>query len=331
MTPLARVFALYRLHHSPRKRTEGERRQDGWRSGMWQTFLGRELGRDPLVEDLSLALWERFEAERYAGLIDAHGREVPSEAVRPIRPRSVQADQLWLRSVLRWACSWQMEDGAYVIPSRTNPVIGFHACADPTPRQRVYSCDEWRRLRQVSDRVSMEVRWYGTRIKVGSYLSAMLDFAKGSGRRAGAIRMVQWPDIKRVPRPDGLPRAAPWHGLIVWRADSDKMGVESITPIDPLTHGAIIRLDRHSLWLFPSPSSIERPVSYRLMRRWLELAERMADVRPKGWHGFRRARATELIDVNAKIVARYMGWKSLESVFRYQQPTVADIASAIFR
>src|SRR4051812_15431062 len=102
----------------------------------------------------------------------------------------------------------------------------------------------------------------------------------------------------RPGRADALPRsarsarrtcdyptlAAP-HGAIRWPAGTDKMGRETIVPISPEVRSALLRvLEGRGLqggYLFPCPTSVDRPVTKTLAGKWLRRAEAVAKLEPQ--------------------------------------------------
>ena len=141
----------------------------------------------------------------------------------------------------------------------------------------------------------------------------------------------------------GLDESAATHypqGGLRWRAESDKQGFESVTP---LSGQARVELDRYlaktprlgDVPLFPAPTDPSKPIRKDLAGDWLMKAERLAKqpkLRGTRWHGYRRLFATELKSVPVQDVAAAGGWKSIETVQRlYQQAEPSGVLSAIER
>ena len=157
-------------------------------------------------------------------------------------------------------------------------------------------------------------------MRVRSYLTPILVIAHGTGRRISSILKLRPEDL--------LPDHGPF-GALRWRADADKMGVESVVPISSEVRAAIDRQlaerhDQESPWLFPSPRDPAKPVRRELARKWLREAERMAGLEKlKGglWHPYRRQWATARKHLPDVDVAAAGGWKTIRTLVDiYQQP-----------
>jgi len=310
---LARLFALYRAHRTPRK-TEGEQAEDGRRIEMWTRVLG--TGKDP--HKITLEEWEAFIDARGSGTIDPRGRNATDDKRHPVGPRRVEADLKWLRWVLNWGAKWRDREGRYLL--RENAVRGYDIPTEKNPRRPVATQDRYEALRAVSDRISMQVRWETQQLKRRSYLSELVDIVNGTGRRISAVLRLRYEDLRLDAEP---------YGAICWPADTDKQGKEWLVPISPTVRGAIDRvvLERPGLgaaFLFPSPKDRGQPVTYERVRAWLEKAERLAGLpklRGSMWHAFRRKWATERKHLSVSDVARAGGWSNVATLQRcYQQP-----------
>jgi integrase len=174
----------------------------------------------------------------------------------------------------------------------------------------VASTDRCEALRAVADQVTMEVRWDGPRRVQRSYLAEIFDLAAGTGRRITAICSLRAEDLRRQPTP-----TAP-HGAIRWPAVTDKMGRESTVPVSPEVRSALLRvLEGRGLqagYLFPCPTSADRPVTKWLARNWLRRAEVLAKLEPQegsAFHAYRRGWATARKHLPLPDVAAAGGWK----------------------
>jgi integrase len=106
-----------------------------------------------------------------------------------------------------------------------------------------------------------------------------------------------------------------------WRTESDKLGLERVTP---LTEGAYEALEARSetrAWnrglLHPPGAPSTRPCSRHLVRDWWRKAEDPAGVEPKrggGWHSLRRKFASNLVDEPSKVSADLGGWKNTQTI-----------------
>ncbi len=124
-----RVVCLYLEHHSP-MRTLATQAEDQRRAKMWERALGPQKD----LHRLTRGEWELFERDRRLGAINPRGQPVPEAKRRPVRPRTVGADQEWLRSVIRWAITWQDVEGRYVM--RENPMRGYEIAKKRPPSDR---------------------------------------------------------------------------------------------------------------------------------------------------------------------------------------------------
>lgn len=307
---LARVLAAYRTHHSPTK-TPKQQLEDERRVELWTRVLGAD--RDP--HKITRQDLQEFSAARLAGAIDGRGNPVEADKRRLLRARPVEADIDWLRWLCNWAMGWQDEHGRLLM--RENPLHGFKAASEKNPRRAVASTDRYEAVRAVADQVTMEVRWDGPRRRQRSYLTEILDLAAGTGRRITAICSLRAEDLRLQPAP-----AAP-HGAIRWPAGTDKMGRETIVPISPEVRSALLRvLEGRGLqggYLFPCPTSADRPVTKTLAGKWLRRAEALAKLEPQegsAFHAYRRGWATARKHLPLPDVAAAGGWKGTVALQR---------------
>ena len=319
---LARLFALYRTHRTPRK-SQTEQGEDDRRIEMWTRILGAQ--KDP--HRITLGEWERFIDGRKSGAIDPRGRPVGAEKRHPVRTRTVEADCKWLRWALNWGAKWRDSGGRYLL--RENPVRGYPIPTERNPLRPVATEDRYKAVRAVSDRVIMEVRWDGHRRKQRSYLSEILDIVNGTGRRISAVCQLRYEDLRLDVKP---------FGAIRWPADTDKTGLETVVPISPQLRATIDRVlaERPGIgraYLFPSPIDSERPVRYERASDWLRVAEDLADLPKQGgslWHAYRRKWATERKRFPDVDVAAAGGWKEISSLKRcYQQTDEATMLEVV--
>ena len=150
--------------------------------------------------------------------------------------------------------------------------------------------------------------------------AALLILAEGTGRRIGAIVALRWSDW--------LPDRGT-HGAICWRADSDKLGREWITPVAFEVREALEAWRRECPGLgeapiFPQANSPDRCITVYHARAWLRRAEKLAGLAPmRGglWHPFRRKWATERKGMELRDVAHAGGWTDPTTLLRvYQAP-----------
>ncbi len=318
---LSEVFALYRHHKTPTK-SPAQQREDHRKAKLWTRFLGPK--KDP--HKVSLAEWERFKRARSEGAIDARGRHVAPKKRRTVSARMLEIDCGWLSAVFRWGTLWRLPDGGYLM--RENPVRGYPVPREKNPKRPVVTEERYRKMLAAADEVDVRVNWNGKRETVRAPIREALILTNELGRRYGAILALRYSDIT----PDLGP-----HGSIRFRADSDKMGVESVVPMSREARRAIDRILRErpgvgDLPLFPSPRDPSKPVSRHLASKWFRECEeeaRLEHVNGLGWHGLRRKFATEMSHVPDRLVARLGGWKNPRTLDLYSQPTGTMLAEAL--
>src|SRR3989475_12111943 len=86
-TTLARLFALYQAHRTPRK-SPGDQGEDRRRAQMFARVLGAQKDRHLI----SLGEWEAFIEARRRGALAPHGPPVAAGKCKPVRARTVHAD-----------------------------------------------------------------------------------------------------------------------------------------------------------------------------------------------------------------------------------------------
>ena len=313
LVTLAMVCSEYLRCRTPRKKSVSEQRSDLRRVELWTRILGPD--RDP--HKISLAEWEQFIDARLSGAIDSRGREVAEANRRPVGPRTVETNCLWLKWVFRWAVRWQTAQGSYLM--RENPLRGFETPRELNPQRAVASQDRYEGTRAVSDQVMMETQFGGTKREQRSYLSELLDIANGTGHRLSAICSLTFEDLRLGEGP---------YGSIRWPSSTDKVGYEATIPISLLVRAALDRIvqERPGIGtapLFPSPADPTKPITRHLADKWLRKGEKLAGLEPlRGtlWHSYRRKFATERKHLPDVDVAAAGGWKSTVSLkTSYQQ------------
>jgi len=311
---LRKLFKLYRRYRSPQKasETQGEDRRR-------VTLFTRVLGPDKDPSTISLAEWERFIALRASGTISSRGEPMPAGKRKPVGKRTIEADLIWLKAVLNWAMNWRTEAG-YLLSE--NPVRGYPRPKEKNPKRPVASLDRIDAIRRVAGDVTMEVLQGKKRLQVRTHLPEIFEVVVGTGRRVSAVRQLRYSDLRLHEGP---------YGSILWPADTDKIGYESLVPLSPSVRTAIDRVlaDRPGIggaYLFPSPKDPSSPVRYELARQWLLDAEKLAGV-PKMdgslWHAYRRTWATQRKHLPDVDVAAAGGWKNaitLKAVYQQADP-----------
>lgn len=242
-----------------------------------------------------------LQRQRETGAIDGRGRRVSDpDKRRPVGPRTVQKTLKALRQVCRFAMDTR-RNGRPLLAF--DPTAGFKLPKNPNPMQPVYTDAKYRALLKASREHKMRV---GGRY-VPSYLPTLLVLCYETGRRIGAVVPLRWEDW--------MPQEGTY-GKIRWRADSDKLGIESKTPV---TREARDAIEAHrqqypgiGTWVFPAPESGERQMDVPLAVRWFRKAEEEAEIEHEprsGYHSLWRAFATKRKGMPIQDVAKLGGWE----------------------
>jgi integrase len=276
------------------------------------------LGEDRDVLSLTADDVERYRRVRMSGEYGPTGK--------PVRARAVEADLSVLRAALNWAVGQRRGGGPLL---DRNPLQGVSLPREKNPRRPVATDERYFDTLGTASHVLMKVSWFDKPRTLRSHLSELLQLANETGRRISAIRQLRRSDVL-------LDRGA--YGSLRFRADSDKMGYESIVPISLEARGVLeVALARcpspfEEAWLFPAPGNVGEPVSRYLCDKWLREAEKEAKLDPLVgglWHPYRRKFASDMVDVPDRIVAKLGGWKTPRTLDLYSQPSEEVLASAL--
>ena len=287
-------------------------------------------GPDKNVGDIGQSDLDRFKNLRMSGKL------MPEETrvTNGVRAGTVEADIRWLSTVFGWAHGVKV-DGQPMVAS--NPLDGLARPEEKNVRRPQASHHRFLATMEVADEVDPMGR-----------LRAMLALARFTGRRVRSICNLRADDLLRDEEVVGLSLASlgldesaavhyPYGGLR-WRAESDKQGFESVTPLSVQGRR---ELDRYlaqmprlgDLPLFPAPKDSTAPIRADTAGNWLTRAEKLAGL-PKlaggRWHPYRRLFATELRTIPVHDVAAAGGWRSVETVQRiYQRAEPSGVLSAV--
>lgn len=122
-----------------------------------------------------------------------------------------------------------------------------------------------------------------------------------------------------------------WPAALRWRAEWDKVGYETFSPIAGDLLEALVAYTRMrgcigEAWLFPVNEDTEKPPTKLMASYYLMRAEKLAKL-PKqargGWHAFRRAWAHRRKGLPVQDVAASGGWhdtRTLQSVYQQADP-----------
>lgn len=297
---VGRIFDLFRreqLHGLSESREKDLRRA----LEMWEAWLGRRFD----LSTFDRREWDAFARERGSGAIDARGRHVPAKSRREVGPRTVGKDLGTLRQVCRFAEGTRDRESAAFLLDR-DPTRGLKLPREKSPSRPVARIETFRRLLSVADRIEVG---HGKKHKARAPLRELLILSAHTGRRIGAIVALRWSDWR--------PSEGP-HGVLRWRADSDKSGAEHIAEVTPEVRQTLQAWRQEGRgdgeWIFPAPES-DGHVRADVAGRWLREAEAEGKVwrdreRPDrwGWHAFRRMWATARKHLPDVDVAEAGGW-----------------------
>jgi hypothetical protein len=330
---LAKLFAAYRtarvdVEVSATSRYEDERcggrlpnpedPEDKGEPGLFLCVFGAD--RD--ASKLTLGEWQHFVRVRSVGAVDAWGRPVPEGKRRAVRARTVEADCEWLLKVFNWAMEW--EDRHTNRPLlREHPLKRKRFCEavphEQNPRRPVASQDRFEKILEKA----------GT---AHPFLPALLALVNGTGRRITAILRLRYEDL-RLAKTKGAP-----YGAIAWPGETDKMGKAWSAPVNETVRTAldVLLTERPGVgaaYLFPAERNAGKPVDRWLASKWLEQAERLAEVpkqRGSLWHAYRRKWGTERKHLPIQDVAQAGGWKNAATLATiYQQPDEATLYAVV--
>jgi hypothetical protein len=256
------------------------------------------------------------------GAIDAWGRPVAEDQRRPVRARTVEADCEWLLKVCNWATEWEDRHTG-------RPLLREHPLKRARFREAVPHEQNPRRPVASQDRFEKILEKAAT---VHPFLPALLALVNGTGRRITAVLRLRYEDL-RLAKTKGAP-----HGAIAWPGETDKMGKAWSAPINAAVRAALDALlaERPGVgaaYLFPAERNASKPVDRWLASKWLEHAERLAEVpkqRGSLWHAYRRKWGTERKHLPIQDVAQAGGWKNTATLATiYQQPDEATLYAVV--
>jgi hypothetical protein len=352
------VLAAYLAHTGHAKPGEStreakarasRRRESERRAKMWLRLLTAKKR----VAQLGRAEWESFIARRSTGEINQHGLPivyVGDGPRRPVGPRTVDADLVFINAVFNWALEWNGADGQALLdrnpwaartPGRKR---SLERPRNRAPKRPVASYDRFLALHAVAGDVLMicrkgdagarlvtvaeamlgpgrtargKVRWWMR----PSYVRELLELAEQTGRRIEAICSLWYSDLVWGWVRD-TEEGAQRRGIerIRWRPF--KGADEVVLPIAPATRATLERLvhERPGVgdhWLFPSPRKPTQSIDRRLATDWLMKAEQLAKLEHLeggSWHPWRRKWAIERKAWAIADVMRVGGWTDERSL-----------------
>jgi integrase len=260
------------------------------------------LGGSRLVSSLTHRDAARFLAERRRRGDLRHG----STHGRKLGARQLAYDLAFIRAVLNWGVGAGLVD--------RNPWQGYRPdLGKYTPRRPVLNGPQYDALLLIAARVDPRFR-------------LALVLAYETGHRVGAIRQLRWSDVDFS------------RGVIRWRIQHDKIGLEHETPMTLAAREELWAAQQAGAtigdqWVFPAPKNASEPVSRYLVDSWWDRGERLAELAPepgRGWHSCRRTFATELKAAPLKDLCALGGWKDPQTILKcYQRADPVTMRQAL--
>jgi hypothetical protein len=261
----------------------------------------------------------------------------PALGFRDLRDGAIDPDFRWLSSVFNWAMRHRLSSGKRLLT--VNPL---HDCKWPREKS-----ENIRRPPATHDRYVRTLAQCDAIDPSGRFRVA-LTLARYTARRIDAILHLRASDVllkKRQIRAalgeaghdEGLAETMK-HGAIRWRRQYDKQRIERITPIAQMVKDELEGyLERHArigdAFLLPAADDPELPLPRSTATKWLEQAERVADLpklRGGLWHSYRRLWATERKHLPDVDVAEAGGWTGTKAMkLAYQGPTASGVLAAV--
>lgn len=325
------VTMQYLMHRTPAK-AKAVQLEDERRARMWRRVFGMKRP----IRTLGRAEWESFIRLRSSGAIDAQGCDVVEADRRPVGPRTVDADLVFLIAVFNWATTWTVKGQPLLEKNPWGGSVAGVKRALERPKslevkRPIATFDRFLKVRAAAELVRMWVRkdtagavlteLGRAQFKHGegpvqqwtlpSYLPELLDLVEDTGRRITAICRLRYSDLRR----EGGKVTK-----IYWRPMKGSQGEE--VPLGERARAAVERIlklrpgigDRP---LFPSAKQPDRPITRHLARDWLEAAEDLAGlehISGGDFHPYRRAWATVRKHHADADVMKAGGWKDLRSL-----------------
>lgn len=296
------LFEMYLGEVTPGK-SESKQSHDLRAAGMFLEFFGGSRE----VHTLGLRDWNRFIKERRQGQISPPGNLNQGG----VRNRQIAYDLCFLRATLEWASLASNGSGNPLLAR--NPLRRLPLPEERNPNRPLLHRERYEAMLEVAARVDWR-------------FETLLVLAWETGHRIKSLRNLQWRDLDFE------------NATIYWRAEHDKNGRDHATPLSSDAIEALDAIRFHhtgsgEAWLFPSPRDPGMPCSRHLPTKWWKRAEKLAGLDPVkrlGWHGCRRAFATELKTVPVPDILKLGGWSTSQTLEKcYQQPDMKTMRSAL--
>lgn len=281
------LFARYTVAVTVHKKGQ-QPKEDARRRTLWLAFLGP----DRVAAKLTKADVRAFTAQRSSGALLVEGLQL----AKAVKPRTVEADIVWLQSVYNWGVEAELLD--------RNPIKG-------APMPQVTS-----QLRPMASPTRV-AKLEAVAAQVHPRFPLLLACVRYLGWRISAVCALTGRDFDRA-KTEHAP-----YGRIRKDAAKDKEGVGGWLPMPkPLRAALDAAKVIGSGPVFPSPTKPMKPMSRFYARELLERAEGLAKLAPiegGDWHPYRRLWATERKALPTGDVMLAGGWQDERTLRKYQQ------------
>lgn len=223
----------------------------------------------------------------------------------PVGARSIQADVVFLQTMLNWATNDRNPDGSWLLSE--NPLRGFKTTPEKNPRRPVAVLERFEATRKAMRALGATATTDTARL-AWPRIELALVIAEDTGKRRGAIAALRWDAIDLE------------CGKIRWDGRYAKNGVSETLP---LSRTLLTALQEHascfatsSEWLFPNASGTG-PWPGKMFDELLIKAEHEAGLEKlQGslWHAYRRKWRTEREPHDRKAVQVVGGWKDAKTM-----------------
>jgi integrase len=250
-----------------------------------------------------------LDKDAVAGLI--HARRKGAHGWKAAGQQTVYNTYAHLRSVVMWGLEKRTASGAPLV--RTNPLSGMakglKIRPNKSPLQPVISHPTYTLLRKGARSLPLYVRVF-------------LVLAEGTGRRAGAIRALEWKDVSFR------------SGRILWKGMADKMNLQMARAMSDSVMRYLRVWREHcpsDRWVFPAPEDASRPVPKVTVDKWIRQLYASAGLekpRGAGWHSLRRKWASERSGYPIPVLMAAGGWASEQALMRYLKTDAEEVDAA---
>ena len=309
---IGRLSELYRHHRGPLLSDRRLRFMEVTLA-LFRTHLGDEF----TATDFSQHHADTFTVARQNGSLKPEGSPVTPG------PETVRNNLEDLSIAFNWACLFRVGGRPLLA---FNPVRGLRLPREENPARPLATEDRYRRLLAVSDEADTMGR-----------IRCLLVLAWETGRRISSLVHLRASDllftrdqVRRALAEEGQDEAWAdhWPQAIRWRAESDKQGYLSFSPVTNTARTALESfVQRRAVvgeaWLFPRDERRpDEPMTRRLANVRLIKAERLANLlhqKHGGWHTFRRAWATRRKHLPVQDVMVAGGWRDIKALQKAYQ------------